>query len=276
VRVVLVAVFLAGMATAARAQMIGECTPGRLANAWRLPDQGQGWLVPETWRQRGRSFGTASMVGLIRKVAEHVQRTHPGSTLYVGDLSLPRGGKTRRHRTHREGRDADLLFYATRYDGLPAPPPSQMIRYDAYGRSRDGTLHFDQDRNWELLKVLVDDPRVERVFVAAWIEQLLLDWGRARGASPQLLARAAALMTNPRHVSPHDDHFHVRVGCERVPRYVASESPAPTYPTYPTPSPTYAPPPPAPAPQAVPPPPEARSVPLDRLHPMNRVHSRRR
>src|SRR5262245_48181737 len=111
-RALLVAIALVGLGSAARAQAIGECTPGKLVDAWRLPDQGEGWLVPENWRRRGRSFGTASLIGLIRTAAEHVHTTLPGSLLYVGDLSLPRGGKTRRHRTHREGRDADLLFYA--------------------------------------------------------------------------------------------------------------------------------------------------------------------
>jgi penicillin-insensitive murein endopeptidase len=41
----------------------------------------------------------------------------------------------------------------------------------------------------------------------------LLAYAARVGASPALRARVAEVLMQPHHALPHDDHFHVRVGC---------------------------------------------------------------
>jgi penicillin-insensitive murein endopeptidase len=210
----LVALVLIGMVSGvAHAQRLGRCTRGRLVDSRRLPERGKGWRIPETWLKRGLSFGTPALVDLIAKVARRVRAERPGSTLYVADLSFPRGGRSAWHRTHREGRDVDLLFYAIDRRGRQAPPPEQMIPFDADGLSPDGELAFDLERNWSLIRALVQDKRVDKIFVAPWVETLILGWAQAHERSDTLVARAAQVLSTPGAVEPHDDHFHVRVAC---------------------------------------------------------------
>jgi len=207
-------VFFGLVSSTAHGQRLGRCTRGRLVDSRKLPQRGKGFRIPETWLKRGLSFGTPGLINLIAKVARRVRGERPGSTLYVADLSYPRGGPTAWHRTHREGRDVDLIFYALDRDGRPAPPPSQMIPYDADGFSPDGQFLIDLARNWSLVRALVQDPRVEKIFVARWVEDLLLEWARTHRQPSALLAKAAALLATPGAVEPHDDHFHVRVACK--------------------------------------------------------------
>jgi len=229
VRQSLVAFLVLGMVSGvAHGQRPGRCTRGRLVDSRRLPERGVGFRIPETWLKRGLSFGTPALVKLIAKVARRVRARRPGSTLYVADLSFPRGGPSAWHRTHREGRDVDLIFYAIDRAGRPSPPPAHMIPYDADGFSADGERFFDFERNWALVRALIEDPRVEKIFVAHWVEDLLLGWARQHRAPAALLLRAALVLSTPGAVEPHDDHFHVRVACQPAPvrRNTARSAPA--------------------------------------------------
>ena len=103
-----------------------------------------------------------------------------------------------------------------------------MIPFDADGLSPDGELFFDLERNWSLIRALVQDQRVDKIFVAPWVEGLLLGWARLHERSETLLARAAQVLSTPGAVEPHDDHFHVRVACltPTVTRNTARSGPA--------------------------------------------------
>src|ERR1051325_4823339 len=64
----------------------------RLRGGIALPPQGDGYLVPLTWRMRGLSFGVPRLIGLIERAAARVRERIPVATLYVADLSAERGG----------------------------------------------------------------------------------------------------------------------------------------------------------------------------------------
>ncbi len=51
------------------------------------------------------------------------------------------------------------------------------------------------------------------IFVAAPLRARLLSFAERTGAPPNVRVRAAELMQQPRGALPHDDHFHVRIGC---------------------------------------------------------------
>jgi penicillin-insensitive murein endopeptidase len=183
--------------------------------AW-LPRHGDGYLVPDTWAARGLRYGRPELITLVGRVAERVAQELPGATLYVGDLSLRSGGWTPWHRSHRDGRDVDLLFFATGADGLPVAPPDAMVPFDARGVATlpDGTaLRFDVERNWALVRALLEDDaaRVVRIFVSHALRAQLLAYAVGIDEPPALLARAAAVLGQPSDSAAHDDHFHVRI-----------------------------------------------------------------
>jgi penicillin-insensitive murein endopeptidase len=207
-------VLVAGILLLGSTASAGKC-PFRRPT--KLARQGEGWLIPTTWAERGLNWGTPSMVGMIERVSRRVARGK-GGTLYVADLSRKQGGASEWHRSHKCGRDVDLLFYALDSDGDQASPPSQMYAFDENGEAVVGgkTVRFDTARNWLLVKAIVQDRvQVQKIFVAAPLEKLLLDHARAQKESERLIAMASELMSQPSDSAPHDDHFHVRIGLER-------------------------------------------------------------
>jgi penicillin-insensitive murein endopeptidase len=186
-----------------------------MAPAAQLPAHGPGFEVPLTWRVRGLQWGTQSLVQLIEHAAERVAREQPGAVLYVADLSRHDGAPTEWHRSHRAGRDADLLFFARDESGDPAPAPLQMVRFDRHGVAwtLTGRRYFDTARNWLLVRALLEDraARVERIFISEPLKSLLVDWARARGEPGWLIEKAEFVLGQPSDSTPHDDHMHVRV-----------------------------------------------------------------
>ncbi len=159
--------------------------------------------------------GTVELVGLVTRAAREVASAYPGSLLTVGNMSKPRGGRIGVSVSHQSGRDVDLYFYALdARSGERVPGPRHMVKYGPDGLSKDRRLRFDVARNWALVEALLEDPvPVQWIFVEAHLKKLLLQEGLRRGASPEVLDKAAKAMAQPSDSAPHADHFHVRIFC---------------------------------------------------------------
>jgi len=93
----------------------GHNAEGMLFGGTRLPDRGLGFV-----RARGDDtrWGTPVLVGALERAAAAVARDFPGTiAMKIGDLSARFGGRHPRHRSHRSGRDADLIYYVTDASG---------------------------------------------------------------------------------------------------------------------------------------------------------------
>jgi penicillin-insensitive murein endopeptidase len=184
----------------------------------QLASRGPGYQVFRSRDEGGQHFGTARLVHAIQHAASSVSRLAPGGVpLRVGDLSARTGGQIPHHRSHRTGRDADLLFFATDAQGHSVPTPA-FVRYDVNGRSLDPAhqdLRFDVHRNWLLVASLVrdDSAGIVWIFCADRLRTLLLEHARSIGADEETIARAGELLHQPGDSAPHDDHFHIRVAC---------------------------------------------------------------
>jgi penicillin-insensitive murein endopeptidase len=197
----------------------GSAHAAPFPSAW-LPRHGDGYLIPDTWAERGLRYGTPALVGLVERAARTVAAAEPGATLYIADLSLKSGAWTQWHRSHRNGCDADLIFFAVDDRGRPAPVPAAMIPFDddgvGFGESRSGErvrLHFDTARNWALVRALLGDGEtpIARIFIADWLRARLLAYAADSGEDPALVARAADILAQPGDSQPHNDHMHVRI-----------------------------------------------------------------
>ncbi len=91
----------------------------------------------------------------------------------------------------------------------------------ADGLAWDETHHryvrFDIEREWLLVKALLEDPdaRVQWIFIHHNVKALMLRWAEARGEPADLVWRASQVMLEPHPGGLHDDHIHVRTTCSR-------------------------------------------------------------
>jgi penicillin-insensitive murein endopeptidase len=188
---------------------IGAANRGVLSGGAELPRDADGlrWL-----RANDRHWGLPRFTEAISRAAGEVARDRPGAVLYAGDLSTRKGGgPLAPHFSHRSGVDADLLFYVTTLDGAPVDSPG-FVHVGADGIARDESherwLRLDVEREWLLVKALVEDPRarIQWIFVSDVVHAILIDWALARGDSIETLHRAQEVMLEPHPGGVHDDH----------------------------------------------------------------------
>ncbi|AKV02788.1 hypothetical protein AKJ09_09451 [Labilithrix luteola] len=170
-------------------------------------------------RDNDRHYAIGRFVATIDRAAKDVAKKRPGARLTVGDLSAKSGGHISSHSSHRSGRDADLLLYMTTLDGVPVPNPD-FVHVGPDGLAWDPVQHrylrFDVEREWLLVKTLLEDPeaRIQWLFVSKPVKAMLLEWARARGESGETMARALDVLVQPSPPAQnHDDHIHVRTAC---------------------------------------------------------------
>jgi penicillin-insensitive murein endopeptidase len=194
---------------------IGTASRGVLAGGAEVPRDAAGlrWL-----RGNDRHWGVARFTDAIARAAARVASARRGADLAVGDLSTPRGGPLAPHFSHRSGVDADLLFYVTTLDGASVDSPG-FVHFGADGIARDEAhdrwLRLDVEREWLLVRALVEDPqaRIQWLFVSDVVHAMLLEWALARGDSLEAIRRADEVMLEPHPGGVHDDHLHVRTTC---------------------------------------------------------------
>jgi len=194
---------------------IGLPHRGSLSSAAALPDVGPGFA---RLRKNERRFGTQRLVAAVEHAAQVVRDARPGSVLVVGDLSVTHGGRLLPHLSHRTGRDADLLLYVSTPEGAMVTSPG-FIHFGPDGLAWDPARHrylrFDVEREWLLVKTLVedDDARVQWIFLNHALSPMLIEWARAKGEPAETIRRAEEVLLEPKPGGAHDDHTHVRIAC---------------------------------------------------------------
>jgi penicillin-insensitive murein endopeptidase len=213
---------------------VGLPHAGVLTGGEKLPDRGPGF---RRFRSDEIRWGNPRLVRAITRAAARVAEERPGGPpLIVADLSAKEGGGIPRHRSHRSGRDADLLLYAMTPSGVPVESPG-FVAYasDGFAPSADGFVRLDVERNWLLVKALVSDEeaQVQFLFVARWVEALITEHAIARGEDDELVWRAAVVMRQPGDSAAHADHFHLRIGCTVAERAAGCAGGGPDRPWWP-------------------------------------------
>jgi penicillin-insensitive murein endopeptidase len=193
---------------------VGSPTDGHLIGGAHLDDAPYLRIVP-VYQPGDIRWGLGSLVTILDDSARAVHRQFPDAIMSVGHLSKPGGGDVDRHASHESGRDADIGFYIHSQTGRPLYSDHFVpFKGDGTTPSWPGA-YFDDARNWALVSALVTDPhaRVTYLFVATPIRARLLAYAERTGAPLAVRSRAAELLMQPHGSLPHDDHFHVRIGC---------------------------------------------------------------
>jgi penicillin-insensitive murein endopeptidase len=218
---------------------VGAPGHGCLAGGIELPRDGAGfcWFKPS-----GEHWGVPRFVRAVAAAAAAVEEERPGGApLMVGDLSKRLGGQISGHRTHRSGRDVDLLFYAETPAGEPVKSPG-FFKFGPDGlafvppdRGGPKFVRLDVPREWLLIKALLTAPEanVQWMFISAPLEALITEYARARGEDLDLVWHAENVMLQPKDSLPHDDHMHLRTACTPEESVVGCEGGGPYWPWLP-------------------------------------------
>lgn len=203
----------------------GSTNRGALSDAAVMPVEGPGFVMAEPWRSRGTRYGTHELVSLIQRSSQFVTQQYEGSKLSVADMSLENGGPIAMHRSHQNGRDVDLIYYAMDASGAPYYPDSHMAYYTKGGLANYAQSpqfikgiperYFDLKRNWTLVREMITDPEVEveHIFVSTRVKAWLLAYAKEAGADEKVIRKAARILHAPSKVKGHNDHMHIRIAC---------------------------------------------------------------
>ncbi len=178
----------------------GKPYHGRLVNGVPFPDQFRGYRIGNS----DRSYTTPEVIGTLLDAVEAVQREHPGTCeLFIGDLSAPGGGRLCGHKSHQNGRDADIGMYAR-----GNRPLGRFVPMDA--------SNLDVAKTWVLLENLLKSGRVQYIFMDRKLQKLFHDHalrsGWDKGYLDRLFLNVGSRFDKAiiRHARNHRDHLHVR------------------------------------------------------------------
>jgi penicillin-insensitive murein DD-endopeptidase len=193
---------------------IGSPTEGHLLGGMHLVETPYLRVVPADTPGDVR-WGLEPLVTMLDRAARGVRRQYSDAVTSVGHLSREGGGEVDQHRSHESGRDADVGFFVRSKSGRELLAEHFVpFRPDGTAPSWPGA-YFDDARNWALVASLIGDPQahVTHLFIAVPLRARLLAYAERIGAPSGLRMRAAEVMQQPHGTLPHDDHFHVRIGC---------------------------------------------------------------
>jgi hypothetical protein len=184
---------------------IGAPNKGRLQHGLPMPE-GRYWQLRE---RRTRTYGATNaiqaMITAFTRYGEAFEGAAP--PVSVGEISGPRGGRAHPHSSHRSGRDVDLGYVL-----LPGTEGEQW--------KRANLDNFDVEKNWALIKALVDTGEVQTIGISSKLQRLLEPVARA-DIGDEALGRyfwqpGGGPEQDPilRHWDGHRDHMHVRFRCE--------------------------------------------------------------
>lgn len=197
---------------------IGVPHSGVQTDAVELPRRGKGFARYRPYSDH--YWGQPRLIAAVERAAAKVHDEFPGGKpLLLGDLSARDGGKIPGHRSHRTGRDIDLLWYVTTPSGAPVVSPG-FIKLSGDGLAQVGEDFYalDVPRQWALIKALIQDPEasVQWMFCSLPVEALLIDYARAKGEPDALVWYAETVLQQPGDSAPHDDHIHMRFACSEA------------------------------------------------------------
>jgi murein endopeptidase len=169
---------------------VGFADRGRLLNAVQMP-RDPAWII----ERPNLAFGTRESVDALALAFRAVRREFPDSAPgRLSHMGARDGGYLRPHRSHQNGRDADVGFY---YKGDRIP---------ARGTPREKLM--DPARNWALIHALITETDVQVILVDRRIQAVLRKYALSIGEDARWLSRVFGRVVQ--HARSHRDHFHVR------------------------------------------------------------------
>ena len=145
-------------------QAIGPTNRGRLENGVRLPSH-RGYVV----RTPARAYGTEETTRWIVAAFDAVNaRFKSTKVVRIHDVSDRDGGRIRDHKSHQNGRDADISYYQKECS-------SNGCRFEDFRSSE-----LDVARQWALLEYWLRNGQAEMIFIDYRLQAKLYRYAKAK------------------------------------------------------------------------------------------------
>ena len=185
-------------------EAIGPTNRGRLESPERLPAH-RGYVI----RTPARAYGTEETIRWIVDAFDAVNRQFRHTKVVrVHDISDRDGGPLRDHKSHQNGRDADISYYQENCG----------VNGCRFAEFRSSEL--DVARQWALLEHWLRNGQAEMIFIDYRLQAKLYKYARRKGVSNSKLDRWIQYPRGRyeprgiiRHFPNHEDHLHVRFVC---------------------------------------------------------------
>ena len=200
-------------------QAVGLYYEGHLVNAMEIDSTGPGFI--KLFTQRSSGFGTFDVITLIKRAAEALATNYPNQEpLQIGDICSKNGGTLFSHISHQNGLDADIRLLAKDHH---IQDPTTTTGFDeSYVVNGKISPNFDFERNWLLIKTLVNTGRINRMFLDRVIKKALCKYAKSinEAESNQEALRRIE------HSDDHTDHVHIRLTCpQNSPHCISQDDP---------------------------------------------------
>jgi len=160
-------------------------------------------------RTPARAYGTEETARWVVAAFDAVNTKFKHTKVVrVHDISDRNGGKLRDHKSHQNGRDADISYYQEKCGSNGCP----------FEHFRSSGL--DVARQWTLLEHWLRNGQAEMIFIDYRLQAKLYRYARRRGATKAQLDQWIQYPRGKyepegviRHYRNHADHLHVRFVC---------------------------------------------------------------
>lgn len=184
-----VRVFAAEQGKATRS--VGAPNRGRLVHGVPMPE-GDAWTMKPG---RSRVYGTAETVQTLHETLLAYGETFDAAPpVRIRDLSARGGRRISPHRSHQSGRDVDIGF---------------VLVGGEEGSRRVSEETFDADKNWFLVRSLIDSGRVQAIYTSGKAKR----WLRQAAIADVGDNEAEAYVDLISYEHGHGHHMHVRFRC---------------------------------------------------------------
>lgn len=188
-------------------EAIGYYSNGKIANSISVDDYSDSH-IRKLYRNRGQLYGTTETMLALSSLADHMKKLYPTvEVTQIGDISAKNGRRIRRHKSHQNGLDSDVVFYRV---NEKAQPESQTEWGEDFVKNGKLTKNFHIERNWEAMKFLVNNHDVGRIFVDGQIKKALCKYAKDNG---EYNSEKETLRRLRIENSVHMHHFHLRLKC---------------------------------------------------------------
>jgi LysM repeat protein len=185
-------------------EAIGPTNRGRLENPARLPPH-RGYVI----RTPARAYGTVETTRWIAAAFDAVDaKFKQTKVVRIHDISDRDGGRLRDHKSHQNGRDADIAYYQENCG-------SKACQFEEFRSSE-----LDVARQWTLLEYWLRNEQAEMIFIDYRLQAKLYRYAKRKGVPSSKLDSWIQYPRGKyepvgviRHFRNHEDHLHVRFVC---------------------------------------------------------------
>ena len=156
--------------------------------------------------RKHKNFATQETVEAIEQAVDAVHEKFADTPrLPIGNLSRKDGGRFRPHKSHQNGRDADIAYF-------------QRIGHHPVHLKLTNSRTIDAPRTWTFLESMIQNGQLEIAFIDYRLQAKLYRYAlEERGWSKEELRKVIAYprgrgvkSTIIRHLRGHADHMHLR------------------------------------------------------------------